>query len=276
VPTPQSRGLLARSWWTLERFGLTPAKLIRRVANGDEPMVLCVSIPKAGTNLLERAVCLHPHLYRKLRRTVRGAEVRSAGVERALGRLRPGQVVLAHLPFDGSLPGALDALSVSTLFLIRNPKDVVVSEAHYLRSNARHRLHRRFMQQGGIRDMILLAIRGDRQSGVISIGEKLERYQGWLDSGALVVRFEDLIGSAGGGTRETQLSTIKSIYHHLGLGEDEGFLSTVAERLFFTGSPTFRRGAIGGWRKHFDGEIEEAFAESVGDRVVSYGYAAQA
>src|SRR5919204_5095120 len=41
--------------------------------------------------------------------------------------------------------------------------------------------------------------------GQDSIGERLARYLPWLSTpGVLVVRFEDLIGEAGGGTRERQ------------------------------------------------------------------------
>ena len=48
------RDSVGRRWWTLERFGFTPAKLARRAAPGKGPKVFCVSVPKAGTHLLER------------------------------------------------------------------------------------------------------------------------------------------------------------------------------------------------------------------------------
>jgi len=52
----------ARHAWTFRRFGLSPRKLVARIGNRTEPPILCVSLPKAGTHLLERALCLHPRL----------------------------------------------------------------------------------------------------------------------------------------------------------------------------------------------------------------------
>ena len=63
-------GRLTRAWWDLQRFGLTPDKLPRRVHNPQAPPVFLISIPKSGTHLLERALCLHPLLYRRLERTL--------------------------------------------------------------------------------------------------------------------------------------------------------------------------------------------------------------
>ena len=48
--------MLARQLWTAQRFGLTPRKLAGRAARAGVPRVLVVSLPKAGTHLVERAV----------------------------------------------------------------------------------------------------------------------------------------------------------------------------------------------------------------------------
>lgn len=51
--------------WDFERFGLTPSKLLARVNNSNSPKIFITSIPKCGTHLLERAVCLLPRYFRK-------------------------------------------------------------------------------------------------------------------------------------------------------------------------------------------------------------------
>src|SRR5207237_5238920 len=94
--------------WTLRRFGLTPGKLVRRASDRDAPRVFCVSIPKAGTHLLERALCLHPRLYRKLLPTVADDNIgRWCGFDNLLRRIRPGEVVASHLRFAPAYPAAL-------------------------------------------------------------------------------------------------------------------------------------------------------------------------
>jgi hypothetical protein len=54
------RQSLRKTHWRLYAFGLTPGRLALRLANGHLPAVLCTSLPKAGTNLVVRALCLHP------------------------------------------------------------------------------------------------------------------------------------------------------------------------------------------------------------------------
>src|SRR5688572_2400184 len=111
--------------WTLQRFGMTPGKLRHRAFDRSAPTVFCDSIPKAGTHLLERALCLHPRLYRKVRPTVGdGNVVRWHGLDGVLDGLRPGQVVVSHLSFQPGYPRVLDAHGVASVFLVRDPRDI--------------------------------------------------------------------------------------------------------------------------------------------------------
>jgi hypothetical protein len=260
--------------WTFERFGLTPSKLGRRVGDRRAPRVFCVSIPKAGTHLLERALCLHPRLYRKLIPTVSDENIRRwGGFENLLRSVRPGQVVASHLRFSTGLPETLARSGVAGVFLVRDPHDIVVSQIHYVAKREDHRLHDVFAERTGAREKLRLAISGDRARGVPSIGERLDYFAGWLDAGCLVVRFEDLVGAAGGGDATRQAGAVASLYRHVGLPADDRAVARVCDRLFSADSPTFRKGSIGGWRSSFDDELEQLFDEVVGDRATPYGYA---
>jgi hypothetical protein len=267
-------GALARAWWTVDRFGLSPAKLPARVFNRTQPRILCVSVPKSGTHLIERALCLHPRLYRKILPTVKDNNIAKwGGLDGLLGRLRSGQVTMAHLPFEPPFPDVLARRRPKTLFVIRDPRDVAVSEAHYLAGRTDHRLHELFASQPSLQDMVMLVVRGEPDHHVFSMGEKLHRYEGWLDSGALVVRFEDLVGGAGGGDDEVQRRTLAAVFDHLEVEVGPGFVDDVARKVFSPASPTFRRGAIGGWRDVFTPEISEAFDRTAGPYLARYGYA---
>jgi sulfotransferase 6B1 len=107
---------------------------------------------------------------------------------------------------------------------------------------------------------------------VLGIAERLDRYAGWLTSGCLVVRFEDLVGSAGGGDDDSQHAAVSGIYRYLGLEDDDALVRSVCGRLFSSDSPTFRRGSIGGWRDAFDDELEAIFERSVTGHWEPYGY----
>ncbi len=267
------RESLPHTGWTLERFGLSPGKLPRRVFNWGAPKVLCVSIPKAGTHLLERAICLHPRLYRKVLPTVSDENIgRWNGLDGLLARLRPGQVIASHLRFHSAYPATLAERRTRGIFVIRDPHDIVVSEVHYVSKRTDHRLHGLFTAQADLRERLRLAIVGDPASNLASIGQRLDYFAGWLKAGCLVVRFEDLVGPGGGGDEARQKAAVESIYGFLGLGSGDRLVRSVCDRLFSSDSPTFRKGTVGGWRRFFDPELEAIFNEVVGDRVIPYGY----
>lgn len=264
---------VGRGLWTLERFGLTPGKLSLRVRRGVGPRVFCVSIPKAGTHLLERALCLHPLLYRKLIPTVTRANLgKWGGFEPLLERLHRGQVIMAHLPFEPRYPDILGSQGVPFVFLIRDPRDIAVSHLFNISGDEDHRLHQVFKRIPGISARLKLVIEGNAELKLPSIDERMQRFSGWLESGGLMVRFEDLIGIAGGGDPEAQRATLLSLYGHLGLDAGEELAASIGGQLFSSRSPTFRKGATGQWRSYFDPATKAIFNAAAGRHLIGYGY----
>jgi sulfotransferase 6B1 len=265
---------IPRNAWTLERFGLTPSKLSRRITNSGAPSVLCVSIPKAGTHLLERALCLHPRLYRKLLPTRSNSSLkRWGGLDGLLAKVRPGQVLASHLRFDPAFLEVLDRRHVPVIFLVRDPRDLVISQVNYVARRSDHRFGPLFAQRAGFHERLELAIAGDPEHRLRSVGQRLEVYADWLRSNALVVRFEDLVGPGGGGDADRQAETVRAIYRHIQLPIDDAFVTKVSGRLFSSESPTFRKGTIGQWRTVFDDELKELFEHTAGHMMSAYGYA---
>jgi sulfotransferase 6B1 len=268
----QIRDALDRHLWTLQRFGLSASKAPSRVRPAGAPRVLCVSIPKAGTHLLERALCLHPRLYRKIVPTVTDDNLRRyGGLDGLLARVKPGQVIVSHLRFQPGYPEII-AGRARAIFLVRDPRDIVVSQVHYVSKTSSHQHHAFFAGMADESRRLAAAITGDRQHEVPSIAERLDAYAGWLSAGSLLVRFEDLVGPDGGGDRERQLGAVRSIYEFLGVDADDALIRSVCERLFSASSPTFRRGAIGAWRSAFGPELERLFAEVAGEAIGPYPY----
>lgn len=265
---------VARARWTMARFGVSPAKLPARLLNRTQPKVIAVSIPKAGTHLLERALCLHPRLYRKVVPTLNEVNLpRLGGLGRQLGRLGAGEILMAHLLHEPAHEQAIASSGVSSLIVIRDPRDVVVSVAHYVAANPNHNVSDVFSRQPTFKDQLLVTIRGDRARAMRSMGELLERFLPWLGSAGLVVRFEDLVGSAGGESDAVRHATLRDVFEHIGLPADDALLGSIADRLFSDRSPTFRRGSIGEWREAFDDDVQEEFDRIAGGYLERYGYA---
>lgn len=265
--------VLARRRWTLERFGLTPRKVVARMRNRTEPRILCVSLPKAGTHLLERALCLHPRLYRRLVPTLSEGNInRGHGFDALLDDLRPGQVVLCHLAFTPEYRRWLTERHIKCLFLIRDPRDIVVSQSYYIAGKRDHPLHELFANVPDLKKRLKIAIQGDLPHGLESVGQRLAQFAGWLDASDLVIRFEDLVDSEGGGDQGVQLATLRALYRSIGLSPDDQFFADLVRQLVSSVSPTFRTGKTGGWRTHFDPELEGLFRAVAGTQLAPYGY----
>jgi hypothetical protein len=264
---------LNRARWDLIRFGLSPGKLISRMISRDVPKILCVSIPKSGTHLLERALCIHPHMYRKLIPTLYPNNIDAyGGFDALMSSLRPGQILAAHLWYSPAYIESLRIHNVRCLFMIRDPRDVVVSMAFYLSNQRRHALHAEFTAKPEFEDRIKLAVLGSPAGRLKSIGQKLESYAGWLSSDALAVRFEDLVGARGGGTEARQAATLRSIFSYLEIDVRDDEIDRYARNLFSPLSPTFRKGGIGQWRDYFNDEIEGLYQQETEAWLSVYGY----
>ena len=273
-PAKTLSSVFARHWWNLERFGFTPAKLRQRSAQTDLPRVVCNCIPKSGTHLLERTLCLHPGLYRTFARTIHEAYVfkKYGGLNGWLNNIQPGQMYFCHLPWREETEKALGENNVHNLFMIRDLRDVLISDVHYIRKNKNHYLHELFSRLPDMRACLELSLRGDPGSDWPGFGQRMQKYMGWLDTNTHVVRFEDLIGSAGGGDSERQHETLNRMFRFLGIELSTEELQALATRVFSDVSPTFRKGRIGTGISQLDPELKSLFKEQAGELLIRCGY----
>jgi hypothetical protein len=186
--------------------------------------------------------------------------------------MRPGEVVISHLYYDAERASALKLRGIKCLFMIRDPRDLVVSQAHYIRRNSRHPLHAHFQPIEDFQQRLTLCIRGHEPTGLPGIGWRLRAFGGWLEGGALPVRFESLVGPCGGGDSRTQGAALAGIFEHLGQRLDAREIGELSQKTFYDGSPTFRRGATGQWRETFTEKTKAIFKEEAGDQLIRYGY----
>lgn len=260
--------------WDISRFGFTPGKLARRLFGEANCKIFCVSLPKAGTHLLERALCLHPSLYRTFIPTINDQNLpRYGGHEHLLDRLQPSQILVAHLRYSPVIEKCANDQNVRTIFLMRDPRDIIISQAHYIPKNPSHPFHEVVSRAEDFGSRLRLIIAGDPDAGFPSIGERFKAFAGWLGSGALPVRFEDLIGPSGGGAKEIQHQTLADIFRHIELPLEHEEVKKISSELVSTASPTYRRGRIGGWKECFEQEgVLDLFKESIGEELDRYGY----
>jgi len=261
---------LDKNLWALSRYGISPGKLWQRFSRQPGPKIFSNSVPKSGTHLLERVLCLHPRLYRHWMPTIHEVNVKKPGLKRLLAGLAPGEIMLSHLLYAPEREDLLRQMGVRPLFLIRDPRDVVISQAYYIGHKPDHPQYDTEYLNRFQNILSGVDIAPDRKRRAFK--ERLEGFAGWLDSDSLIVRFEDLVGAQGGGDAAIQLQTLRAIFDFIELEVSDDWLPTLSGQLFSDSSPTSRKGAIGQWRDQFTPEIKTLFKQATGDMLIRYGY----
>ncbi|MEU5553654.1 hypothetical protein ABZ738_28175 [Micromonospora sp. NPDC047793] len=83
------------------------------------------------------------------------------------------------------------------------------------------------------------------------------------------VRYEDLIGPRGGGSRRSQVEAIDRVLRHIGSNRDA---EAVADKVYNPDSWSFYKGRSGGWRERFSERNLARFTEQFGDLLEQYDY----
>jgi hypothetical protein len=200
----------------------------------------------------------------------------SDDAERILNSLPPGRFVEHHLAYSRELAELLEVHCIRMLMMVRDPRDATVSLVDYVLKAAHHPLHRFFL---GLpeHERIARAITGvlHTETGGAELSDVAMRYRrrlGWLRERCVyVVRFEALVGPAGGGDAQRQREALCGLLAHIGFEPTPELVSQLAQSSF-GGTRTFRHGTIGRWRSVFTAEHRALWAASAGDILEALGY----
>jgi hypothetical protein len=246
------------------------------------PPMLANSFPKSGTHLLVQVVEGLPGRVNYgafLGSETSSFQLRIRSAENTLRFIRgfvPGEIIRGHLYFDPRYAEGLARLHTVNYFIYRDPRDVVVSEAHYLRDmNRWHRLHPYFRRLSSMEDAVMLSITGLEPPvpGIVypNIAERFARYEGWLQCDeCLAIRFEDL-------TSDRQPELIRQIaeFYARRTGSPidvEACVKTMSTLVAPQKSHTFRSGKKAGWQREFTPAHRQRFAELAGNLLIRLGY----
>ena len=220
-----------------------------------------ISIPKAGTHLLRRLA--EGFGYKRVRIC---PPLPVGGSWYCIEGAQPHTVAPQFFFSDRASDHPF--LQSPALFIYRDPRDILVSEANwYPRDEALHLL-KGYFGHLSFRERLLRSV--DDPFCVGTIRDRVAGYAAWLDLGNVIpVSFEELVGSAGAGDDGEQHRAVWSVQLKL---QVDGRPAEFASRLFDRSSPTFDRGQIGAWREHFDDEVQHRFAALPQDFMHRYGY----
>jgi hypothetical protein len=203
-------------------------------------------------------------------------EIGRRWLERRLSRVPDGCFVSAHCVYSPELASLFAGEQMRVVCILRDPRDVAVSQMHYIKQKKRHPIHDAFIALPSDNERLLVSIRGGLlgMRELLSLDERYRQFLGWQrDENSVLVKFEDLVGPWGGGSAEAQRSTVERVTRHLGVSVNEETVPSIEEDLFGLGR-TFRKGQIGGWREEFSEEHARAAREIAGPLLVELGYEA--
>lgn len=236
------------------------------------------SVPKAGTHLLGLALKAMPackdsgvflsHLGHD------GNQRDLADSSATLKRIRSGYFVSGHMPWsleDGAL---LEQLGYRTLLLIRDPRDVALSQIDHAVERPVNRYHRTLVELPTREAQLAFMLEGGPLVGSSSEAPPFDHYMRsyLLWSGALVVRFEDLAGMRGGADPDVQITTLCTIATHFQIDLDVRAVNDVVHEMTNAHTPTLRKGQVERWRNEFTPEMRRKAVESVGQLIDELGY----
>jgi hypothetical protein len=246
------------------------------------PAVLGNAMPKSGSHLISQVLQGLPGVgpfvdpgYPPVNRDQANAKLDDDAVLENLGAMQPGDLRYGYVQAREPFLSLLAEAGRATIFVYRDPRDVIVSHVFYAAElHPGHALHRYYNEQlTTMEQRIDAAIEGVDEPGaeLSPIRAKYENYLVWLDQPwALCLKFEDLILN-----REAALGRLLDYLAERGfqpaLPRAAG-LAALGRAIEPKRSGTFRRGQPGGWREHFTAANLRHFEQAAGDLLARLGY----
>ncbi len=251
-------------------LGYKPKALKGRVLG---PKVVMNSLPKSGTNLLNRVMLYMPLMRKKGFRTTRLWGEADSKILKKIKNIKNGQYIVGHIQDSRDIFDIMKNEDIKGLLMIRDPRKIIISHYNYVTSiDKTHKTHKYFASLNSDEERIGAIIEGVDDI-VASIDEVLERYKGWMDNEQVyIVRFEDLVGPNGGGSKEVQYQTVQKIANHLNIEINSDELISIADKIFYSKTPTFRSAQISGWDKEYSEKQKDILKRKIGDWLIEYGY----
>jgi hypothetical protein len=246
------------------------------------PAVLGNAMPKSGSHLiiqvLQGLTRLGPFVnpgFPPVNRSESNRKLSSEEVLANIQRMRPGDIAYGYVNAHEPFLSALTAPGRATIFVYRDPRDMIVSHVFYAtQMHPGHGMHRYYNEVlDSMEQRIDAAIQGVDEPGseLSSVRARYENYMGWLEQPlVLSLRFEDLILN-----REIAFGRILDYLEARGfrpqVPRQQG-VEVLNEAIQPRKSGTFRKGKPGNWQEYFSEHNKAHFKEVAGDILIELGY----
>jgi Sulfotransferase domain len=246
------------------------------------PAVLGNAMPKSGSHLIIQVLqglCgLGPFVnpgFPPVNRGEDNSKLPESAILANIHKMRPGDIAYGYIKAKEPFISALTPAGRATIFVYRDPRDMIVSHVFYAtQMHQGHGMHRYYTEVlDSMEQRINAAIQGvdEDEAELSSIRDKYANYMGWLDQpDVLSMRFENLILG-----RDAALNCVLDYLERRGFMPKitrQQAVEALADAIRPKKSGTYRKGQPGNWREHFTPANKSLFKERAGDLLIQLGY----
>jgi Sulfotransferase domain len=280
----------------LRRLARRLRQTLRHGGLSASPVFFANSFPKSGTHLLTQVMHGFTHIGPAVDSGLpavvtfdgfTGRQRSLAEILADLDRFLPGDIGYGHVHATPETVERLCCPEIAAYFILRDPRDVVVSHVHYVAEMAPNHIHHRYYHTvlrtfderlsasiAGVSEQELAKASDGKPvyEPLPDIRKRFVPYLGWLEHPeVLVLRYEDFL-------TDRRLALERVLDHAVSRGfkpsvDRQAALQALEASIDPARSPTFRSGKAGGWRTSFTPEHEALFAAIAGDLLPVLGYA---
>jgi len=246
--------------------GLRPTAILGRYGAAK---VLINSVPKAGTNLLQELVLQLPYMRGRIAKTYSLWPGKEDELCEKIKAIKDGQCVGGHITYDKRVADQLAECGVKNILIIRDFRDVILSNIRYLEKIHRNHPHNEvFAKLETLDRKIDACIVGVPEVNVRPWPELVHAYRGWLSTpDILVIRYEDLVSPD---TRKSEY-WINKIALHLEI--HSGFeASAIRKSMFNPDGLTYNAPGIAKWKTAFNQSQIDRLTNAFAEELEFFGY----
>jgi sulfotransferase 6B1 len=206
-------------------------------------------------------------------RTIRGWDKLSEAGINDIKNISKGSFRKGHVPAHQDLINILKENEVKCIFVIRDPRDITVSNFRYITNiDSTHPAHHYFCNLRTDHERLKVSICG--QKGIIDgIDKTLDLFSGFLyQKNVLTVKFEELIGPSSGGSEYFQKECLHRISDFVNVSIKKEEFVRIVNRIFNPKTLTFNKGKVGNWKDFYSPEHEKLIYERCENLIKEYGY----
>lgn len=212
---------------------------------GGGPKVLINSVPKSGTNMLQEAVQLMPGIRGTFKRTIYGFPD-EANLE-FVKRMRSGTCSTAHLFYSHQLEKTTSEEGVVVVHVVRDFRDSLLSQMSYMEKLGASHRHGALLQNiesfDEKLDICLYGVPGVFKGWI----EILPKFDGWKNSNALILKYEDVFSEIGQYSNSGHLKSLNLVARTIGVDKLDS--DVIVAGLKNENSLTYNSPGINKWKK---------------------------